>query len=252
MYGSKFRFNGRDSEDMNLHIVSLSNSSFTGINVSMNQDEKTNLSFEVEIAYANSIGVPLEIDDTTRRLIYSSLITKEYKELILEDYPDIVFYAKFIPVSVNLTAYRQGYFKFKIETNSPYAYSQYKEYEVINDSDEEKEIIFSAYDNLNIDELYPILEFQVLDDTIKEVYVKTNRNEVIFDFKDLKEYEALRVGEKIIVDCETHTIYQTIEDININRVRNWNCFFLNIMNYEYLRISPRTTLNIKYRIKTIV
>lgn len=252
MYGSNFEFDGFKSSDMNLYIVSLNNSTFTGINVSTSQDEKTNLSFDVEIAYADSNGVPLKIDDTTRRLIYSSLISADYKELVLEDYPGIVFYAKFVPVSVNLTAKREGYFKFKIETNSPYAYSEYKEYSIVNDTADEKEIIFSSYDNLNIDELYPILEFQVLDDTMKEMYVKTNREEVVFDFSDLKDYELLQVGEKITVDCETHTIYQTIDDININRIRNWNCYFLKIMNYEYLRVSPMTTLKIRYRIKTIV
>ena len=87
---------------------------------------------------------------------------------------------------------------------------------------------------------------------MKEMYVKTNREEVVFDFSDLKDYELLQVGEKITVDCETHTIYQTIDDININRIRNWNCYFLKIMNYEYLRVSPMTTLKIRYRIKTIV
>ena len=154
MYNSNFIFNGYKSEDLNLHIVSLTKENFVSVPVSRAEDS-TNISFEVDIAYANINNEPLEIDSTARRLIYSTLIKEEYAELELPDYPDIVFYAKFIPLKANINASGMGYFTFRIETNSTVAYSKVKEYEVINDSDSDKEIVFSSYDNLNIDTIAP-------------------------------------------------------------------------------------------------
>ena len=87
MYGSSFKYDGFKSEDLNLYIVSFNKENFIDIPISL-ADEK--ITFEVEIAYADSSGNPLQIDSLTRRLIYSKLISDEYKELILEDYPEII------------------------------------------------------------------------------------------------------------------------------------------------------------------
>lgn len=246
MYGSSFTFDGFKSEDLNLHIVSFNKENFIQVPISLANE---NISFEVEMAYADSMGNPLEIDALTRRLIYSKLITEDYKELTLEDYPDIVFYAKLIPTGVNISSAGKGYFSFKIETNSSNAFSGYKSYEVINDSEDEKEIFFSSYDNLNIDYINPIFEFEIIDNSIDELYIRANNGEIVFDFKDLKDYECLEFGEIIVVDCENHTIDQSVSKPFTNRVSNWNCKFLSINNYDYLTISPKTKLTIKYRIE---
>ena len=250
MFGSSFTFDGFQSSDLNLHIVSFNKDNFIEIPISSSEDN--NLSFDVEIAYATKDGEALEIDNLTRRMIFSKLITDDYKELTLEDYEGIVFYAKFIPVSTNINSSNKGYFKFKIETNSKYAYSEYKEYLLENTGDEDKAIFFSSYDNLNIDLLYPIIEFEIIDDSITEMYAMSSNGEIIFDFSDLKDYELLELGEKIIVNCEDCTIEQTISKPFANRVKHWNCRFITVNNHDYITISPKTKVNIKYRIKVVV
>ena len=246
MYGSSFTFDGFKSEDLNLHIVSFNRENFINIPIS-NSGE--NITFEVDIAYADSVGNPLQIDTLTRRLIYSKLIKEDYKELVLEDYPDITFYAKLIPTGVNISAGGYGYFTFKIETNSKNAFSEYKTYEVINVEDEEKEVLFSSYDNLNIDYISPIFEFEIIDDTIEELYIRASSGEILFDFSELKDYECLEIGERIIVDCENHTIDQSSSKPFTNRISNWNCKFLDINNWDYLLVSPKTKVTVRYRIQ---
>lgn len=246
MYGSSFKYDGFKSEDLNLHIVSFNKENFINIPISSSED---NITFEVEMAYADSMGNPLQVDGLVRRLIYSKLISDEYKELVLEDYPDVVFYAKLIPTGVNINPNKMGYFSFKIETNSPYAYSEYKSYEVINDTNNEKDVFFSSYDNLNIDYINPIFEFEVIDNTIKDMYIRASNGEIVFNFSNLKDYESLELGERIVVDGETHTISQSVSKPFTNRISSWNCKFLTINNYDYLTISPKTKVSIKYRIE---
>ncbi len=195
MHIGEFIFNGRSSNEFNLHSVKTDSSFIKTILVGNSSIDERQVPFDYKPAFNKVTRGPFEIPlrsilrDENENLkewseqdiqkILSWLIHDEYKPLYFADNPDRLFYAMLINSTELFTSIGKGYLNIVFRTNSSYAYRQPKTVEIdATNTPITKSIICDEY---TVDRIYPTIELTKTSDTNNtlDIYIDGEHDEAI-------------------------------------------------------------------------
>lgn len=218
-----FIFNGENSEDKFLTIVSTDNEIINDIGIPFSKelskeegfDNYTEEDSEVEDVVLNLClernGIPLEWTPEIYRSIKDWLCTDDFEEFISFDNPEYVYYFKCTRIQKKFTFNNEGWIEVTFKPLNQYAYKRIK----VEKNIKGKEII-DIYNECNFD-YYPLIS---IESTCKEnLEIKINDMTIT----DLNENETIRIDNYMTL----------VESTQCNSVKA-----LAKCNREWIKLKP--------------
>ena len=115
------------------------------------------LTFSRQIVLVDSAGIALKWTETDRQNIFSWLFHNEYKPLIFEDRPDVVYYAIATGGLTLNTINEKGYLEVTFRTNSPFPWKIPRSIVVNANASTWASSVISVDANIALDKLYPTI-----------------------------------------------------------------------------------------------
>ena len=245
-----FQFDGKNSKDRNLKIVSVGNSTkgnIFGVNQDIKEyDSGTDIpiflntkrkipTIQITIMKVNKYNRAEAYRKDELREISRWLFQREYKPFISWDNTGIVYYAIFTKGEDFENTAKEGYINLEMRLNAPHAYSnQLIDYFRVSN---EKKV--EIYNNSNLEKfIYPDVEFELLNGTTRlEIINESINQRVVFN--------GLEPNEHIYVYNDGLKDVVSLKDNNRNIFNKFNKEWLKL-KYGRNRLKIIGDCNIKF------
>lgn len=244
-----FRFDGINSKNLKLKIVSVDNSkknSQFGVEQEIVEDNSTNIplflgvkrkcpTIPITMMKMNDFGNAESFTDKELDNICRWLFQDEYKPFISWDNTGIIYYVIFTKGDSFYNCAKEGYLNLEMRLNAPHGYSN----QLINFHQVTDKKVIELHNGSNINTIvYPDIEFELLGD---------NRNLKITNLSngDFMEFEGLEKNEHAYVYNDGIKDIMSKVDKNRNLFKNFNKKWIS-MRYGKNRIEIIGNCRIKF------
>jgi predicted phage tail component-like protein len=242
--GLNFKYDGIDNDYYGVSLVRVS-SGLTEFNFGVNRNiieeklkgknpydfgnDEEPISFTLTIAKIDQNDLKWSLEN--RKDISKWLFQEDYKPLIFEDNPEIVFYCRAIKGQRFDNCSKEGYIDIEMRCNAPYVYSNPTTiaYDLTNKSEQ----IITINNISNVDDFYfPEVEFELTGTTTGFSIINNTDKGREFKFTGLTPLEI------VYTNNETRNIISSLESTDIYRYDNFNKNWLRLLCGEnILKIS---------------
>ena len=174
------------------------------------------LSFTRQIVLMDDFGTPNSWTENDRQKICGWLLHNEYKSLVFEDRPDIVYYVMATGnIGLN-TINEQGYLELEFRTNSPYPWKQPRSIEVAASGAGASSVTLNIDKYLAVDKLYPtiVLERMTTSATLVGVYTAGNAATTF-----MLDNALITSVNKITINTRNRSIINTLTGDSVYRYK---------------------------------
>lgn len=230
MLGQYFIFNGMHSNDFNARMLRFEGGGFINEPVigggsieeqrlshdfkpSFRKVTREPIEFTSQIALVDRHDNALEWTEGDRQMIFNWLFHSEYKPLVFDDRPNIVYYVIATgDLSLN-TINKKGYLSVTFRTNSPFPWKEERKIEIEANGVGGTKLDVYLEDGLAVDRLYPLIELERIGDTEGIVTVKNEvpleaKQRVIEDLEDNIGLHSNKIGS--VAKIRMNTKYRSI------------------------------------------
>lgn len=217
MLGQYFTFNGVHSDTFNARMLRFDGGGFISESViggaSIEEEQISNdfkpsfrkltrqpIEFTKEIVLVDRYDNALEWTEADRQTVFNWLFHDEYKPLIFEDRPDIVYYVIATgDLSLN-TINGKGYLSVTFRSNSPFPWRAERKIEIPASPTGSSELVLYIEKGLAVSRLYPLIELERVGTSSTTVQVGnqvpiTAGNQVIEDLSNSIGLQASKIND---------------------------------------------------------
>lgn len=232
MLGENFTFDGIDSTNFGVKMVRVGESGFIPETIigdgSITEVEhradfkpqfqrmsRSPIEFNKQIVLLDEQGNAKKWTEQDRLDIFSWLFHSEYKPLIFEDRPEVVYY---VIATSNLTLNtmnERGYIDITFRSNSPYPFRPERVFTLTGGVGSAAERVINIEAGLAIDKIFPVIELERVgtSSTVVQAWVSTSQpaldigpaNTIGLMNNDITEVSKIRINTKYrsIIDMDT-------------------------------------------------